>query len=225
LRLASLSYQFKGRWYKINTKILGFTDSIVHLLSIPDPSDPQASIDLDQLVGISTSCNEINYLAETIIVGFDPMINNGLAGLITVKMPDFVEKMRRRAFDRANTPGDMIVKALFWHSGYSDNAALVPLQCYWEGLLIDISVGGLQLSVSQELAGNYREGQFVGIQFTPLPHYRPIIVDGIIRHIGPTNDSRISLGIKFLGLETTSEGREKLARINETVELYTKINA
>ena len=53
-RLASLSYQFKGRWYKINTKILGFTDSIVHLLSIPEPADPQASIDLSPVMILIT---------------------------------------------------------------------------------------------------------------------------------------------------------------------------
>ena len=62
------------------------------------------------------------------------------------------------------------------------------------------------------------------MQFTPLPFEKPVLVEGQIKHIAvaPDNAEMISLGIEFLGLEASIDGRDKLDKIVETIGVYQK---
>lgn len=219
-QFASVSFLVRGNWRKIKVKLQAVTETNIQLNLIPDKEQCQVLIETDQPVGITVASENCNYLAETVVVGVDSNVNENKPGLIVVKIPFTVEKMQRRAYVRVDVPGDMKIKVLFWHRGYSDDSAHIPVDNYWEGEMLDLSAGGLQMIVDNELAQNFSKDQFVGMQFTPMPYQRPVIVDGIIRHIICSDNGGIALGIKFIGLESSAQGREIIKRLSATIEEY-----
>ena len=90
--------------------------------------------------------------------------------------------------------------------------------------MMDLSAGGAQITVTKEQFENFKQDQFIGMQFTPLPFEKPVTVEGQIKHIAaaPDDSEMISLGIEFLGLEASTDGRDKLDKIVETIGVYQK---
>jgi c-di-GMP-binding flagellar brake protein YcgR len=97
----------------------------------------------------------------------------------------------------------------------------VPQENCWQGELVDLSAGGLQVSVSATHSPDFKCGQLLGLQFTPMSYQIPISVEGEVRHLAEApQKSRTYIGVEFVGLEATREGREKLRRIVGTVDTY-----
>ena len=71
----------------------------------------------------------------------------------------------------------------------------------------------------------FKTGQFIGLQFTPMPYEKPLLIEVEIRHIAPTADEKnLCLGLQMIGLEASVEGREKLSHLCSIVERYHQMN-
>ncbi len=215
------SYLAKGRWHTAKILIIAITSKSIQLELQPD-SDYSTShnMQVDQPVGITFQHEFNKYLLESVVVGYESSVNEDATGRIVIKMPEKAEKMQRRAYVRVDVPSDMTVKVLFWHRGYSDNTTEVPLENYWQGKMIDLSGGGMLVSVDEAYQENFRNGQLVGLQFTSMAYERPIIVEAVIRHVGEPAQGSLKLGIEFIGLEATADGREKIRHIGDTIDSY-----
>ncbi len=112
-------------------------------------------------------------------------------------------------------------------------------QDYCQGRLADISAGGAQVVIPRQLEANsnvsqsssgmagsdFREGQFVGVRFTPMPYETPVMFNAQIRNILPAADNESTyLGLQIVGLEASPEGRQVLSRLVGVVERYYGIN-
>ena len=96
---------------------------------------------------------------------------------------------------------------------------------YWQGRLADISAGGAQIVVDAEQKPDFKQGQFIGLRFTPMPYEMPLVFDAQIRNILPTaTEKGICLGLQIVGLEASPEGRGVLQRLCNVVERYYQIN-
>jgi hypothetical protein len=101
----------------------------------------------------------------------------------------------------------------------------VPLENYWTGHLTNFSAGGVQIGVNLDQAPHFSVGQLVGLQFTPKPYDKPILIEGQIKHIQEMADrNKVYLGVHALGLEANSGGRRTLKRIMRVVKEYEEIN-
>lgn len=222
----TISYLSKGRWHVAKTQVIAVTQNNIQLhLQPDDDASTSHNMQIDQPVGITMHHEFNKYLLETLVLGYESSVNEDSTGRIIVIMPEKVEEMQRRAYARVDVPSEMTVKVLFWHRGYSDDTTEVPIENYWQGKLSDISGGGMQVAVKGSYHDNYRKGQLIGLQFTSMPNERPIIVEAMIRHVGEVNDESLYLGIEFIGLEATADGREKLRRIGDTIDKYQQMNA
>lgn len=220
------SYLSKGRWHTAKISVISITSKSLQLQLLPDnDSSVSQNIQIDQPVGITFQHEFSKYLLESVVIGFESSVNEDATGRIVIKKPEKAEKMQRRAYARVDVPAEMTVKVLFWHRGYSDDTAEVPLENYWQGKMIDLSGGGMQVLVDEKYRDNYRKGQLIGLQFTSMPLERPIIVEAIIRHVGEPVEGSLNLGIEFIGLEATADGREKLRRIGDTIDNYQQLES
>ena len=71
----------------------------------------------------------------------------------------------------------------------------------------------------------FRNGQFIGMRFTPLPYETPLVLNAQIRNMLPRSDGNsIYLGLQIVGLEASPEGRRVLSRLVSVVEQYYKMN-
>lgn len=121
-------------------------------------------------------------------------------------------------------------------SAFDEPDTTCAVHHYFQGRLVDISAGGAQVEVDEQTAScdgqpssaqelDFRNGQFVGLRFTPLPYETPLVFNAQIRRILPAADHRtVYLGLQIVGLESSYEGRQVLARIVGVVERYYQMN-
>jgi c-di-GMP-binding flagellar brake protein YcgR len=88
----------------------------------------------------------------------------------------------------------------------------------WYGELEDISAGGIR--VNAPASADVRVGETIECLFAPKPGMQPILTEITLRHKEAAVAGRTSLGFQFIGLETTEEGRETLAKLSTIVSQY-----
>lgn len=217
----TMSYLVNGRWNVGNVHICEISRITLQLELDSETESREMAVKIDQPVGIMCHYEQSKYMFETSVIGFESGINDGQGGRLIVSFPVSCECVHRRVYERVAVPDSLYVDVLFWHRGYTDGRGGVPVDNYWQGLLIDLSAGGLLMSVEDRFRTNYRDGQLIGLQFTPLPCEKPLLVEGQIKYIaGGDDDGRLHLGVEFVGLEACTEGRDKLGRIVETLRTY-----
>jgi len=131
--------------------------------------------------------------------------------------------MQRRAYERQPIPSELNVRAMFWHRGYINNSAEGPDEDYWQGKLENLSAGGAMIRVGLDQRKFFTVGQLVGVQFTPMSYQKPLLLEGQVRHLEtPGSQDGLLVGVEFLGLEASSEGRDILHRLLNVIEAYEK---
>jgi c-di-GMP-binding flagellar brake protein YcgR len=223
---AVMTHLSRGKWHMTKVAVQGTTDTNIQIDITQKEKHHPINIKIDQPVGISFKHDYCKYIFESLVVGFEPSVNAKSGGVIVVAMPDWIDRIQRRNFYRVAVPQSLNVKVLFWHRGYNDEAKALPLEDYWQGRLVDVSAGGLQVCVGLDQKPNFREGQLVGLQFTPMPYEQPVLLESQVRHIAPTADgTQLCLGLQIIGLETTIDGREMLHRLCSVVKAYFEMNS
>jgi hypothetical protein len=249
---AVLSYLSKGKWHvaKVSLTSLGANsldirvssremDSILqksHQMLTPKPS--LINIQVNQPVGISLKYGYGKFIFETTVVAVQPSTEPTSGPTIVLMVPERIELVQRRSYFRVDVPSSLKVNVMLWHRRYTEEMAetqqietqtldsrRMPQGSYWQGKLIDISAGGLQVVVDKEQKPDFIRGQFIGLRFTPMPYEMPLMFDAQIRNILPTAGGKsICLGLRIVGLEASPEGRQVLQRLCNIAEHYYQIN-
>lgn len=156
---------------------------------------------------------------------------------IVVAVPDRIEIVQKRNFFRVSVPDSLKVNVTMWHC-YIDKQPktqqaktqipddqMKPSEHYWQGKLVDISAGGMQIVVDTEQKPDFKKGQFLSLRFTPIPYETPLILNARIKNILETADGRnMCLGLQIVGLKTDPQGQQILRRLCHIAEYYYQIN-
>lgn len=221
---AIMSYLSRGKWHVAKIQFVSLGANKVNVQVQRDQRPHPVNIALNQPVGVSLKCRFGKVVFDTSVIGFEAC-SNSAGGQIVLAIPCKVETVQRRAYFRVTVPKSMKVNATLWHRHQNVNGQRKAPDKYWQCRLVDISAGGLQLAIDNSTGPDFHKGQFVTMQFTPLPYERPIIFSAQIRNILPTADtSRTCLGLQIVGLEASPEGRETLQRLCDIVERYYQMN-
>jgi len=235
---AIMSYLSKGKWHVAKVVVTGLgacsLNAEIQRTRKPHP----INIQINQPVGLSLKYGYGKLIFETKVVALEPSADGASGGTLALEVPDRIEIVQRRSYFRVDVPQSLKVNVLLWHrgqeTGFSNGYVGGPANCdgeqvpsgrYWQGRLIDVSAGGAQVAVDAVHKQDFRNGQFVGLRFTPLPYEKPLMFSAQIRNILPTADGRnVCLGLQIVGLEASPEGREVLERLCGVVERYHQIN-
>jgi len=235
---AIMSYLSKDKWHVAKVLLTNLDGDRLSVESTISRRQRPINIRVDQPVGVSFKYGYGKFVFDTTVKALepstDPETQRQRGGTIVLAFPDKVEVIQRRNYFRVNVPESLKVKVLLWpRSGRKEqtnpkNDAAIETHNCCQGRLMDISAGGAQIIVpSQNDAGqaSFKKGQFVSMRFTPQPYETPLILNAQIRNILPTADEKnASLGLQFVGLEASPEGREILSRLIGIVERYYQIN-
>ena len=137
--------------------------------------------------------------------------------LLTLRWPQRIQQLQRRAYERATPPRGKIIAVRFWRqTGESDPA--LEARSVRHGQLEDISCGGMRIKVADpketQIGADYR------CVFTPRPGKPSIVLDAILRHREAVDHGRASLGFQFVGLETKPESLRTLDRLARLVSHF-----
>jgi len=142
--------------------------------------------------------------------------------LWTIRRPEQLQQLQRRAYERAAPPKGLVVAVRFWREAAGDHAA-VDTRDVRHGQLEDVSAGGMRIKVADssevQLDRTYR------CVFTPRPGKPSLVLDAVLRHREAAEQGRASLGFQFVGMEATQDGLRLLDRLVRTVNHFQKSSA
>ena len=219
---AIMSYLSRGKWHvaKIIMRKLGASRLNVLLLQGDKPHP--VNIQENQPVGVSLKYRYGKVVFDSKVTGFE---QNGSEAEIVLLVPDRVEIIQRRSYFRVNVPSSLKVNVILWHRQHDENDNRKAPDKYWQGKLMDISAGGLQVAMDNSTNPDFRKGQFVTMRFTALPYQQPLMFNAQIRNTLDTADGTgTCLGMQIVGLEASPEGQETLQRLCSVVEEYYQVN-
>lgn len=220
-----MTYLNGGKWQVIRVGILKYTDQCIVVEVLSGEKELSNQFRINQPVGMSFQVDFVKYIFESVIYGVEFRVSQNEKKRILLELPEKIQKIQRRAYQRQPVPSELNVKVLFWHRGYLDTVNIVPVDHYWQGQLVDLSAGGIRIVIGIDKKECFTIGQVIGIQFTPMWYQKPILVEGHLRYLTEDQENQILyLGIEFLGLEASVEGRQILQRLLDTVEEYQKLN-
>jgi len=234
-----MSYLSKNKWHVAKVLITNIAGDRLNIESTNAKKIYRPiNIQVNQPVGISFKYGYGKFVFDTTVVDFEPssapQADRDRGGTIVLAVPDNIDVVQRRSYFRVNVPESLKVKVLVWHrSGKCEEKKRIQdmsdeIHNCCQGRLVDISAGGAQVIVPQEndaTKTDFKQGQFVGMRFTPMPYETPLLLSAQIRNILPTaNGKSASLGLQIVGLEASSEGRKILTRLIGIVEQYYQIN-
>jgi hypothetical protein len=212
-----------GKWMQNTVKMVNISSSGIMFQASEKHKAHLEKLQINQPVGISFQIKHQKCIFDSTVLGLDFLAADG--SKILMAIPDRLEKMPRRSYERQPVPSSLNVNVLFWHRGYIDNTINAPVESYWQGKLANLSANGAQVSASLSLASSFQIGQLIGLQFTPMFYQKPVLVEGQIVHVQPKEEeTTLNLGIEFLGLEVSIDGRDILHRLMEIVQEYARLN-
>ena len=125
---------------------------------------------------------------------------------LEIHWPEELQELQRRAYQRVSPPPDRHIKVHFW------NAAAGPENDRPRtGTIEDLSAGGMRIS-SDDHEGLH-PGDALRVTFDLRARGPELSLDAVFRHRESRPNSACSLGLQFVGLETTREGQDTLAKI------------
>jgi len=222
---AIMSYLSGGKWHVAKVLLTELGANRLNAQVEPREKARPINIRAEQPVGVSLKYGYGKFIFETKVLGLEPSPDATSGGTIMLAVPGRIEIVQRRSYFRVEVPGSLRVNVLLWHRGRGVDNGQVPPNRYWQGRLVDISAGGAQIAVDAAEGQDFKNGQFVGLRFTPMPYKMPLMFDGQIRSVLPTVDGKSTcLGLQIVGLEASPEGHQLLQRLCSVAEQYYQIN-
>jgi len=140
--------------------------------------------------------------------------------LWTIRRPEQLQQLQRRAYERAVLPPGTVVAVRFWRDVAGDNA-VADTRDVRHGQLEDISAGGMRIKVAD--SNDVQLDQTYRCVFTPRPGKPSLVLDAVLRHREAADRGRASLGFQFVGLETTQDGLRLLDRLVRSVNHFQRL--
>jgi c-di-GMP-binding flagellar brake protein YcgR len=145
---------------------------------------------------------------------------------MTVIAPQQIEKIQRRAFNRAPAPPGECITIEFCATQHSQclSTNSYVLGNRWQGILHDLSAGGLGVVVPESEMPDINEGDQFEACFTPLPNQELMLIQARFRHASDISESNmVMLGFQIVGMEMSEEGRNMLRRISRIVNVFQRM--
>ena len=154
-------------------------------------------------------------------IALKPPTQLSSAGTLVFGTPDGAGPYKRRNYVRLNICKVMKLSVLLWHRRQKEENLDVPWDNCWQGRLVDISEGGAQIALDATRSPNFRESNFIRLQFAPIPYETALLFDARIIKVMPAADNNsVCLGVQFVGLEANPEGRQSLRWLCSSEEGY-----
>lgn len=190
---------------------------LVLQMPVPGEGVPPHEFVPAEKAGLSFKLRHHKYICTATVVGQVGDCDGTGEPAIRVCWPNWMQKMQRRAFQRADVPPGRFARAAFW-SGTSDSEPTNegPDRPVWTGRVKNISAGGFQMTTDAAVADAVEMGEPVGVRVSFGTSRLPIYVDAQVRHVAPA-DSGVLVGFQFVGLGQTEQGRQVLQDITSAV--------
>ncbi len=223
---AALTCEREESWRNYPSRFLGVRGSELWLEYPP----AQAGLDtpdlrVGQLLGVAFKQRHYKYIACSSIADigmFEPDEGEKVYG-VRIDWPERMQRLQRRAFNRAIVPADRPAFVSLWEGGVA-NEPPEPLRAnlVYTGQLVDFSAGGFRVRLLDARDGGFQVGDLFGAILTFAGASQHLRVDAEFRH-AQTDEFGLTMGMQFAGLTQTARGREVLQHIIRIAAEYHRL--
>jgi c-di-GMP-binding flagellar brake protein YcgR len=177
-------------------------------------------------LGVSFKLKHHKHIFTATVAGLRnvPLDGGGSTQTLALCLPARMQRLQRRMFYRVDVPPNRVVRASFWLGGKdaepNGTSDATPV---WSGRVTNLSAGGFQLLSTTNLGPMLELGDSVGVRLTFGSGQESVYADAQLRHVVLESASQWSLGLQFVGLAQTPEGREALMFIGQKVSEFQQI--
>ncbi len=224
----TITLNLNNGWVNFRTRVLAVTDERI-LLAMPIEDDGATPHEFcpGEKIGLSFKLKHHKYLSLMAVGGVDTLSVQGETPEIVLSAcwPVQMQRLQRRAYTRVDVPDQCIARASFWLGSRNDEpAGTTPDRPVWTGQVQNISAGGFQLHGPTEAGKHLEIGYSVGVRLVFGTAGEAVFVDAQIRHVG-SDDDGITVGLQFIGLGQSSDGKAALEFIRRKVSEFQRIEA
>ncbi|MFP3938305.1 MAG: flagellar brake protein [Phycisphaerae bacterium] len=214
----TLTVRDHERWATHRSRFVAIGDThLVIQMPIPGEGVPVHEFVPAEKAGLSFKLRHHKYICTVTVVGQIGDCDESGDPALRLCWPTWMQKMQRRAFQRAEVPQGRFARAAFWAgSGDDEPTNEGPERPVWTGRIKNISAGGFQMITDHAVADAVEMGEPVGVRLSFGTARSSIYVDAQVRHIAPA-DSGALVGFQFVGLGQTDQGRHVLQEISSAV--------
>lgn len=205
-------------WQVFKAQFLRMQGNLM-LFSQPVPDDPSAHLELTpgQVVSVAFKKGYNKCLFNTRVVGQEQYEweDGQTVPAMKVFIPQQIEKIQRRTYNRAPAPSGAPVIVDFWRNEKDR----------WQGKLYNLSAGGIGLTMPVDSVPELVENEQLSISFVPLENQGSIEAIVRFRHVEECPDTGSAhIGLQLMGLEASEEGRQLVRRIGRIVSVYERMS-
>jgi hypothetical protein len=219
---AAVTFLTEDRWVHLHSRLLALRDDRL-LIEQPAGEDGRCrEVPLAARLGLSFKLRHHKHVFAATAAGqADCVLDDGDAvRAVALCRPTRMQRIQRRAYQRARVPPHCIVRASFWLGGcQAEPAGTTPDRPVCTGRVVNISAGGFQLHTADRHPEDLESGYLVGVRLAFGAGAESIYADAQIRHVRPESDG-LAVGFQFLGLEHSPQGRRALRQITNHVVQY-----
>ena len=218
----ALTHRSESGWVSYASRLLEVSEPgrpIAIAAPVPRRAYLAMALPVGEVVGVSFRKGHKKCIFSSRL---DPPSREDERSTFTLEWPTEVQQVRRRAYERAVPPPGPPIQVRFWSVAGSLGESQEGRRVRY-GELEDLSAGGMRVLASDtdglDQRGTYR--CLIAVD----PHGAPIVLEAVLRHQEKAAGGRTSLGLGFMGLEATDEGREVLGQLARIVSQFQRVES
>jgi c-di-GMP-binding flagellar brake protein YcgR len=221
----AVTVQEGGHWQMYHSRLVAERSDRI-LLEIPHAEDgtPQEFAPASK-IALSFKLRHHKYVYVATVAGCEHhhLGEDDWMQVLGICWPTKMQRIQRRAYYRAEVPEGYVVRAAVWLGGRGDEPAGGSGREVFTGRLSDLSAGGVKFLSEDSPPWPLENGTAVGLRLSFEAGTERLYLDGMIRHV-ICNEPGTQLGIQFVALEQSPEGRRSMRFISGKVSEYQRIN-
>lgn len=222
----AITCQIGGSWRSYRSRFLGLRDGELWVeYPQPEPGREAPQVDLGSRLGAAFKQRHHKYVFTAAVLQVADFALAGGAAVrgVQIEWPVKMQRLQRRAFYRAGVPSDRPAFVEFWQgSPGQDPRGALREKLLYTGKLLDISAGGVRLQLIGDRNPQLQTGDPVGMLLKLHGLDEPLRVGGQFRHAA-RDEFGTTLGIQFMGLTESGDGRKLFHSISRIVCEYQRI--
>jgi c-di-GMP-binding flagellar brake protein YcgR len=222
--LIQLNCLHRGQWEVFQSRFLGI-DLAEQELIIERPemetggADDTVSIEPGQNIGVAFRRGHRKHVFSTAVVGTVTLNSkkNKPTEALRLEWPETMQEMQRRLYYRVPIPPKITIPVDVWDAK-SNNTT--EANAIYRGRLMDVSAGGLSISLPSDADPDWTQNQTLHCRFSPGRGERPLELNSRFRHAEPTDSGDRQIGLQFVGLDTSPNGQEAIRKISRMTQQF-----
>jgi c-di-GMP-binding flagellar brake protein YcgR len=223
----TITIRQESAWLNFPSRMVAITGKglLVELPPVAADVPPHEFVPAEKM-GVSFKLKHHKHLFTATAVGLQdfPLEGGESIKVLALCLPVRMQRLQRRMFYRVDIPSNRVVRASFWLGGKeaepNGTSDATPV---WSGRVTNLSAGGFQVLSTAPLGPMLEVGDSVGVRLSFGSGQESIYADAQLRQVVLEGVEQWTVGLQFVALAQSPEGREALMFIGRKVSEFQQI--